>query len=129
LLSAVVGTHNLLDGAKSALTVRRLVRSGRALGLSVAGTEQVLAASVPTAAKLGVLRHNVFAHLSPSQSYDDVFDAARITPDEIQAGCDSALEAVNLLLVQRGYEPERASELAEESYHAMLGTLRVAGPS
>jgi hypothetical protein len=85
--------------------------------------DALLSQAGPLAAKVTILRNNVFAHRSASISYDDVYKEAAVRPDQLRDLTELALGIANKLLLARGLGEHFFNELPRQDAEAMLKAL------
>ena len=90
---------------------------------SAATIDALLAEAKALADRVGILRHEAFAHRSESVTYDDVFKKAGITPNQLRDLTDIALKIVNSLLLSRGLRDQYFTDIPREDAEAMMNAL------
>jgi AbiU2 len=88
--------------------------------------ELLLRRAKPLAAKVAILRNNLFAHRNASISYDAAFKKAAVTPGQLRELAQIALQAANKLSLARGRSVHFFSELARKDAEAMFKALALA---
>jgi AbiU2 len=94
----------LFDKERNTISIWHLEREARR-SIRTADAEEVcalLAQATPLATKVTFLRNKVVAHRSATISYDDAFEHADVTPDQLRDLTELALKIVNRLLRARG---------------------------
>jgi hypothetical protein len=85
--------------------------------------DALLREAKPLAAKVMVLRHNLFAHRSASLSYAEIFEMADVTKDQLRNLTEIALRIANRLLVARGLPDQSFNPGPHEHAEALLEAL------
>lgn len=73
--------------------------------------------------KVAILRSNLFAHRSASLSYEEAFQKADITPNQLRDLTEAGLHIANIFLVARGRSEQFFHELSRKYIEALLDDL------
>lgn len=118
----------LYDKRRDTITLtslpRELAKKGILTTVVEAEVQVLLAGALPTANKVGILRHNVFAHRSASLSYDDVFKLAAITAAQMRELTELSLQIANILLRSCGRPEQYINDLPLHDAKAIMMALR-----
>jgi hypothetical protein len=127
LAAYVIYVAGVFDKSRGTISLGRLAREVKVANqLSdqyLAHIEALLAQASPIADKVAILRNNAFAHRSAHTSYNDVFEMAAVTPNELRDLTDIALKIANQLLSASGLQEQYFTELPREAADAMMKTL------
>ena len=132
LVTFVISLGNLLDTKKGTISFPNLInlakRDGRVSPHDLEKAEQQLAKMDPTAKKIQILRHNLFAHLKADADGHDVFNKAGITPNQIKNLILDGLILLNLISreIQEVVYADNFDEVECETRNLLkaLGNLR-----
>jgi hypothetical protein len=116
----------VFDKAKGTINIASLLREAAAAGYLPKQDdtlEEALTRAKPIADKVAILRHNAFAHRSAYHTYNDVFDLAAVTPDELHELTVIALKIANRLLSACGLQEQHFTKLPRDAAKAMMRTL------
>jgi hypothetical protein len=122
LVAAIVDLHSLFEHRSDTINLPMLVREVEKLGQSIASRADLDAAET-SVAKVRLLRNAAIAHRTRKRSYNDVFTAAAVTPDELGELIDLAIWVSNELLEAIGKEPEGLNPYPVETYSRMFRDL------
>lgn len=86
----VVGLYTLFDSRRDTANFSRMLADSRAGGHPLPATEARLDGTGVVVAKVASLRHNLFAHRNHGLTYEDVYAAANITPNELRGLLDES---------------------------------------
>jgi len=123
LFTAIVELHSLLDAHKSTINLPDLIKAHEHMAGPQPDLRQALDDVRPSLAALRLLRNMVFAHRTKSKSYADVFEAAGITPNDLDELALTCVKVTNELRVANGLEAQAPSPLPVSSYERMLKEL------
>jgi HEPN superfamily AbiU2-like protein len=79
------------------------------------------------AKKVATLRNKLFAHRSATDSYEDAFNEANVTADELRDLSDVALRIVSRLLRANGLYAQCFNHLPVQDAEAILNALKKSG--
>jgi hypothetical protein len=88
--------------------------------------DTLLAKAAPIITKVTTLRHNAFAHRSAGMAYDETFNKAAVTANQLRDLTDLALKIANCLLLSQGLKDEVFTPLPVEAAKAMMKALAAA---
>ena len=74
--------------------------------------------------RIKLIRHKCFAHRSNAQSYDEVWNEAKVSAKDFKSTIDEAREAVNVLRRSAVLDPVEAWTRPKESSEALFALLR-----
>jgi hypothetical protein len=127
LVTYVIYMAGVFDKARGTISFAPLIREVKAQGCleahDAATVDALLLAAKPIADKVAILRHKAFAHRSAHISYNDVFNMAAVTPDQLRDLTEIALKIANLLLRARGLQDQHFTKLVREAAEAMMKSL------
>ena len=127
-VSFVVTMASLYDKRSDTITLTALAREIETSGLLTvpvqAEVKALIDQALPIANKVGILRHNAFAHRSANMSYDAAFKAASITAAQMRELTDTSLQLANTLLRVQGCPEQYFNELAKGDAAAMMAALQ-----
>ena len=84
------------------------------------GRADLLEPLLPKLEKVKHLRDNIFAHRNVATSWEEAFERAKITADDMEALAVGTLDVVNELLGQHDLQPVLHSSVAREGYERLL---------
>jgi len=126
-VSYIIYIAGVFDLSEETISFRWLVpevrREGRLDNNSEGAIEGLAKKADPIVAKVRVLRHKAIAHRDARISYNDVFEMAEVTPDQLRELTDSALEMVNLLYRACGMQEQFFTALPKEAAEGMMLAL------
>lgn len=99
-VAMVMYLSQLFEPRNDTLNLPTLLKQARSAGLSDSVFEEgklILESMKPLASKVKILRSNLFAHRSAKLSYSEVFNLAKVTPDQLRELSDAALRFANTL--------------------------------
>ncbi|MCP3957381.1 MAG: hypothetical protein GY719_05975 [bacterium] len=112
-VALVMYLSQLTESRHNTLNLCALVREAKDSGLipasEIASAEADLQAVRRIASGVATLRSNLFAHRSAKISYEEAFQKAAISPDQLRDLTETALDVVNTL--------RRSSSLEERIFH------------
>jgi hypothetical protein len=127
LATYVIYISGVFDKRGDTISFGPLIREVKAAGhlkaKEAAVAEALVAQAMPIAKKVTILRHEAFAHRSAHISYNDVFNSAAVTPDELHDLTDIALKAANRLLLACGLQEQDFTALPRAAAEAMMKAL------
>jgi hypothetical protein len=122
----VVHMAGLFEKRNDTINLRRLANDMKVADMPLKTANEVdalFARSGPLAAKVMVLRHNLFAHRSASLSYAEIFEMADVTEGQLRNLTEIALRIANRLLVARGLPDQSFNPGPHEHAEALLEAL------
>lgn len=123
----VIYMSGVFDKTKGTISLLPLTREAELAGILKAPdatlANALLIQARPIADKVAILRHNAFAHRSAHISYDDAFELAAVTPNDLRELTELALKAANLLLSACGLQPQHFAKLPREAAKAIMRAL------
>jgi hypothetical protein len=125
-VAMVMYLSQLFEPRDDTLNLPSLAQKASSGGVAQSVTEQArlaLDAARPLISKVMILRSNLFAHRSAKLSYAEVFDLAKVTPDQLRELSDFALRIVNLLGEAVGTDEKFVHSLSAAHAEAVLKTL------
>jgi hypothetical protein len=132
LVTYVVHIAAVFDKRRDTINLIRLAQEMKAArliqGQTITEVDALLARAAPVISKVTILRHNAFAHLSASISYDAAFKKAKVTAVQLRDLTELALKIVNHLLLARGLKDEAFTSLPLEAAEAMMKALAAKTP-
>jgi len=127
LITYVIYITGVFDKRRGTISFGPLIREVKAAGhlkaQNAAVAAKLLAQAKPIADKVAILRHKAFAHRSAHISYNDVFNMAAVTPNELRDLTDMALNLANRLLLACGLQDQHFTDFPREAAEAMMKTL------
>jgi hypothetical protein len=127
LATYVIYIAGVFEKRKDSISLDRLLREVKATGRLKAGdaaaAEQLLTQAQLIAGKVTILRHNAFAHRSAHITYNDVFESADVTPNQLCDLTDMALRIANQLRTACALSEQHFSERPREAAEASMGAL------
>jgi AbiU2 len=129
-VSFIIHIAALFDKPRNTISLPHLVREARrSIGMADAREiDALLDQATPLANKVTILRNEVFAHRSADTSYDDVFQKAAVTANELRDLTDLSLKILNRLARARGCAKHSFNPLPLKHAAAMLKTLEAPLP-
>ena len=130
-VSMVMYVGSLYDKRRDTITLGRLAKETAALKPSKVSNLPLVAlgAAEAKAAKLVLIRHNLFAHRSASISYADAFREADITANEIRTLLSLSFEVVNALLSANDLPEAVPHKLSQSDLMRLLRKLEASIPA
>lgn len=86
--------------------------------------DQLLSEAEFIVSKIKLLRHKAFAHRDNVVPYNDVFESANVTPDELKDITEVAIRIANLLSVEHGVSEITFDNIYSQQAEAILQILR-----
>lgn len=103
LVSYVIYMAGVFDKSRGTISLEFLTReiknAGRIKGVDFSIIDRLMIEAEPIVSKITTLRHKAIAHRSAHLSYNDVFKAAAVTPNQLRELTDVALKIANQLLL------------------------------
>lgn len=126
-ISLVIHLAGLFETRRDTVNFNALIEEAETSSLFPAETidqaKAVIAKIRDLPSKLAILRSNLFAHRSVSLLYEDAFQIADITPNQLCNLTVAGLHIANLLLIARGLPEQFFHELACKDVEALLHDL------
>jgi AbiU2 len=130
LAAFVVTMVALFDKRRDTISLPGLAREMKSANLLPAQTQSevdaLISRAAPLVSKIGLLRHNAFAHRSATLSYDDVFNLAAVTAAQMRELTEIALKIANVLAGAIGRSEHFFNELALKDAEEMMKALAAA---
>src|SRR5438552_409769 len=127
LVSMVMYLSQLLESRPDTLNLPTVVKEAADAGVNAAAVDKAktaLAQSAHISSKVAILRNNLFGHRSAKISYQEVFEKAAVTPNQLRDFTVLGLEVVNPLLEARGKLTWEFRSGTADHTVAMLKALR-----
>ncbi|MBO6539109.1 MAG: hypothetical protein JJ969_06855 [Rhizobiaceae bacterium] len=127
LATFVIYASGAFDKRRDTISLRPLFRevsvAGHLQQQNISLIETSLEQAQPIADKVAILRHKAFAHRSAHISYNDVFQMASVTPNELRELTVIALSISNCLLLAVGLHEQHFRELPRNAAESMMDAL------
>lgn len=113
-VAMVMYLSQLFESRDKTLNLPSLLENARSIGILKSAGDQgflILDSVKPLISKVTILRSNLFAHRNAKLSYEEVFDKAKVTPDQLRELSKAALRIANLL--------GNAADIKEKFFHTL----------
>jgi hypothetical protein len=125
-ISFTLHLSQLYEVNKKTLNLGSAIKACEVAGVdqsAVQAARLAFAAADATKKKVGIVRSNVFAHRTAAMSFDQVFELAAVTPNQLRELTEVALRTLNPLLAARGLQTWEHFPDAYKDTIAMLDAL------
>jgi hypothetical protein len=122
-IAAIVELHSLCERRSDTINLAALADEVEAIGADVSTRSQLIEAE-GSVAKIRLLRNAAIAHRTSKRSYNDVFMAADITPNEIERLIEITIQVSGDLSDAVGNQREELNPYPLETYHRLVRDLR-----
>jgi hypothetical protein len=100
LTATITGTYRLYDKRSDVRSLRTLIVAAQAvptplLALAAGEAATLVGSTDNLVDKVATLRHKAFGHTDLARTYDEVFEAAEITPFQLRSLLETALKVLN----------------------------------
>lgn len=123
-VAAVVYLSSLLKDRKDTINIQSLVRETKKKTGHTIEIDQLLSALDHTAKKVHILRNQVFAHRSATDSYQKTFEAASVTANELRLVTENARRVCNKLRRALGLPAVLFNEFPKSDLEDLFAKLR-----
>lgn len=127
LVSFLVQLVALFESRSDRISLPELAKELRGLNrLTAEGIQAVeilFGLAEPTVRKARILRHNLFAHRSATISYEQAFEMAQVTPNQLSELSELSFKIVNRLLDATAEKQRYTFDLAREEAKEMIEAL------
>jgi hypothetical protein len=123
----IVHVYALFEKRKDTINLPRLVKEmkdDKLLPAKYASeVDSLINGAASLTSKVTIIRNNLFGHRTAKMSYEDVFETAKVTANQLRELTDIALKIVNRMLGARGYQTKLFNPLVTSQTKAMFQAL------